>query len=113
MQFKSIFLSAALATIHLSAGASAKQGHATFVTSWVEAALQRYRFTFTGVDGNSFVHAFQNCGGITNNWQSWADGDHWVFDDSEVEGIAGARVISCGIFAVTGQDCHAISEIGC
>ncbi|KAJ7441205.1 hypothetical protein FB451DRAFT_1191087 [Mycena latifolia] len=26
-----------------------------------------------------------------HNWQSWADGDHFVFDNSEVEGVAGAR----------------------
>ncbi|KAJ7150477.1 hypothetical protein C8R43DRAFT_1127954 [Mycena crocata] len=107
MQFKSGILSAALAAV-LFTGAFAKQGQATFVASWIEAGLQRYRFSYTGVDGNTFVHAFQNCGGITNNWQSWAEGDHSVFDNSEVVGVAGAHVISCGIWAVTGQDCHAI-----
>jgi len=92
---------------------TAVAGQATFVSSWQEGGLTRYRFHYTGVDGVKFVHAFQNCGGITNNWQSWNENGHDVFDDSEVSGIAGARVISCGIHAVTGQDCHSISEIGC
>lgn len=94
-------------------GSVAFRGKATFVNSWWEAGLTRYRFYFEGVDGNSFLHAFQNCGGITNNWQSWIQDGHGVFDNSEVVGFAGARAISCGIYAVTGKDCHSISEIGC
>ncbi|KAJ7929626.1 hypothetical protein B0H13DRAFT_2652355 [Mycena leptocephala] len=115
MQFKFALISVALAALNSSTGVSAypKQGQVTFVNNWIEAGLQRFRFTYTGVDGDRIVHAFQNCGGMTINWQTWAEGDHFVFDDSEAEGIAGARVISCGIYAVTGQDCHAIDEIGC
>ncbi|KAF9531227.1 hypothetical protein CPB83DRAFT_849592 [Crepidotus variabilis] len=86
---------------------------ATFVSSWNEAGLQRYRFYTNVADKNRFVHAFQNCGGITNNWQAWDENGHGVFDDSEVVGALGAKVIACGIHAVTGQSCHEISEIGC
>lgn len=83
------------------------------MTSWVEDGLERYRFYTDVSDMNTFVHAFQNCGGITNNWQAWQQDGHGVFDDSEVLGIAGARVIACGIHAVTGQNCQDISDIGC
>ena len=93
--------------------ATADQGTATFVASWSEDGLRRYRFYTDVQDMNQFVHAFQNCRGITNNWQAWQQDGHGVFDDSEVEGVAGAKVISCGIAAVTGQSCHDISEIGC
>ncbi|KAJ7708195.1 hypothetical protein B0H17DRAFT_1191685 [Mycena rosella] len=109
MQLKSILLSAALAGLHLTAAcppSKVKRRSSRAGSRWGSS------FTFTGVDGNSFVHAFQNCGGIANNWQSWAEGDHHVFDDSEVQGFAGARVISRGIYAVTGQNCQSISQIG-
>ena len=86
---------------------------ATFVASWIEFGLQRYRFHTNVADKNRFVHAFQNCGGITNNWQAWEENGHGVFDNSEVLGVLGAKVIACGINAVTGQSCHEISEIGC
>ena len=93
--------------------ATADQGTATFVATWVEAGLQRYRFYTDVQDMNSFVHAFQNCGGITNNWQAWQQDGHGVFDDSEVLGEAGELVIGCGIKEVTGQDCHQINNFGC
>jgi hypothetical protein len=62
---------------------------------------------------NRFVHAFQNCGGITSNWQAWQQDGHGVFDDSEVIGEAGEFIIACGIKAVTGQNCREINNIGC
>ncbi|KAF9531157.1 hypothetical protein CPB83DRAFT_849428 [Crepidotus variabilis] len=110
--FVAVLIGAASATPAPAPAARAADS-ATFVSSWNEAGLQRYRFYTNVADKNRFVHAFQNCGGITNNWQAWDENGHGVFDNSEVVGVLGAKIIACGIHAVTGQSCHDISEIGC
>ncbi|KAF9531156.1 hypothetical protein CPB83DRAFT_892005 [Crepidotus variabilis] len=111
--FVAAMVGSAIATPAPTPAGTAAGESATFISSWNEAGLQRYRFYTNVADKNRFVHAFQNCGGITNNWQAWEENGHGVFDNSEVVGWLGAKVISCGIQTVTGQNCHQISEIGC
>ncbi|KAF9531150.1 hypothetical protein CPB83DRAFT_849415 [Crepidotus variabilis] len=85
------------------ANLSARADSATFLGTWVENGLQRYRYATNVADKLRFFYAFQHCGGITSNWQAWDENGHGVFDDSEVQGFAGSSIIQCGIHAVTGQ----------
>lgn len=89
-------------------------GEAPFVTEFGDVIWIRYRYRFTGSTVNSqscginFLFAIRDQGGVTHNWQCYYDDNlGWVFDDSEVQGIAGASIINLAVSQFTGQSCDA------